>query len=161
DGDGARRAGARGRFGGAGAADAAAAGGDRADAGDGAGDAVGAGAGRAGGDGDRRAAPGGDGDRDGVRVRPDGQRPGVDALADAPNLFAPVAEYVDEVYRLAPLVGMDPAIVVAQSAHETGAWTSPWWTERHNPAGIGITGDPVENDQSHTWANGTDAARSH
>ena len=48
--------------------------------------------------------------------------------------------YVMEVYRLAPLVGIDPAIVVAQSAHETGWWQSPAWTDHLNPAGIGITG---------------------
>ena len=48
--------------------------------------------------------------------------------------------YLMEVYRLAPLVGIDPAIVVAQSAHETGWWQSPAWTDHLNPAGIGITG---------------------
>ena len=70
-------------------------------------------------------------------------------------------EYIEEVFRLAPLVGIDPAIVVAQSAHETGDWTSYWWRERLNPAGIGITGDPVQNEASHTWQNGTEAARAH
>jgi hypothetical protein len=64
-----------------------------------------------------------------------------------------------EVYRLAPAVGLDPAIVVAQSAEETSNWTSDWWRERLNPAGIGITGDATDDAASGTWANGTDAAR--
>ena len=64
--------------------------------------------------------------------------------------------YVVEVYRLAPLVGLDPAIVVAQSAHETGFWRSEIWEEHLNPAGIGVTGPGVP---SPTWASGEDAAR--
>jgi len=64
--------------------------------------------------------------------------------------------YVMEVYRLAPLVGIDPAIVIAQSAHETGWWQSPAWTDHLNPAGIGITGPDVA---SPSWESGVDAAR--
>jgi N-acetylmuramoyl-L-alanine amidase len=66
--------------------------------------------------------------------------------------------YIMEVYRLAPLVGIDPAIVVAQSAHETGWWQSPAWTEHLNPAGIGITGADVA---SPSWESGEAAARAH
>ena len=66
--------------------------------------------------------------------------------------------YVTEVYRLAPLVGLDPAIVVAQSALETGWWQSPAWTDHLNPAGIGITGPDVA---SPSWESGTAAARAH
>ena len=66
--------------------------------------------------------------------------------------------YVAEIYRLAPLVGIDPAIVVAQSAHETGWWQSPAWTEHLNPAGIGITGPDVA---SPSWESGVAAARAH
>jgi N-acetylmuramoyl-L-alanine amidase len=69
-----------------------------------------------------------------------------------------VRAYVTEVYRLAPLVGMDPAIVIAQSAHETGWWQSPAWTDHLNPAGIGITGPDVA---SPSWENGVAAARAH
>lgn len=38
--------------------------------------------------------------------------------------------------------GLDPAIVMAQVIHETGALTS-WWCQppRHNPAGISVTGE--------------------
>jgi hypothetical protein len=62
---------------------------------------------------------------------------------------------------LAPGAGLDPSIVVAQSAEETGNWTSRWWRERLNPAGIGITGDANENAASRTWDTGADAARAH
>ena len=64
--------------------------------------------------------------------------------------------YLMEVYRLAPLVGIDPAIVVAQSAHETGWWQSPAWTDHLNPAGIGITGSDAA---SPSWESGEAAAR--
>jgi N-acetylmuramoyl-L-alanine amidase len=64
--------------------------------------------------------------------------------------------YLAEVYRLAPQVGLDPAIVVAQSALETGWWQSAAWTDHLNPAGIGVTGPGVA---SPSWQNGADAAR--
>ena len=72
-----------------------------------------------------------------------------------------IERYLDEVFRLAPLVGIDPAIVVAQSALETGNWTSEAWVKRRNPAGIGILGDPggPDTDLGYAWKNGTDAAR--
>lgn len=66
--------------------------------------------------------------------------------------------YINEVYRLAPLVGLDPAVVVAQSSLETGGWTSSYWTDSLNPAGIRITASGVS---SYTWATGTAAARYH
>lgn len=76
--------------------------------------------------------------------------------------WSPVTtQYLTELWRLAPLVGIDPAILAAQSAHETANWSSDWWLDRHNPAGIGITGDPEQNEMSQTWANGVDAARGH
>jgi hypothetical protein len=80
-----------------------------------------------------------------------------------------VRQYLEEVYRLAPLVGLDPAIVVAQSAVETGNWGqipgagATAWLERRNPGSIGITstGKPGEKDidAGHSWKDGTDAAR--
>jgi len=70
-----------------------------------------------------------------------------------------VEAYVREVYAYAPRVGLDPAIVIAQSALETGNWTSVWWRERLNPGGLGITGDPAQNARSRIWANGTESAR--
>ena len=74
------------------------------------------------------------------------------------RLPAEVAAYISEVYRLAPRVGLDPAIVVAQSALETDTWRTAYWVDHRNPAGIGITFD---GQSSFTWAGGTDAARGH
>jgi hypothetical protein len=70
-----------------------------------------------------------------------------------------VERYLAEVYALAPRAGIDPAIVVAQSALETDNWRDRWWAERLNPAGLGITGDPVHNEGSRSWGSGADAAR--
>ncbi|HEY7035481.1 MAG TPA: hypothetical protein VH482_29340 [Thermomicrobiales bacterium] len=78
---------------------------------------------------------------------------------------ANVKRFVEEVYRLAPRVGLDPAIAVAKAANETGdpegrgVFVSFWWVNRLNPAGLGITGDPDENERSPTFADGTEAAR--
>lgn len=69
--------------------------------------------------------------------------------------------YVREVYRLAPQLGFDPAIIIAQSALETNYWRSPWWDARLNPAGLGITGDPYQESNSPKFENGTISARAH
>ena len=70
-------------------------------------------------------------------------------------------EYVAELWRLCGLVNMDAACLFAQWAHETGDGSSYYWLTRKNPAGLGITGDPAQNEASHTWANGTEAAQAH
>lgn len=70
-----------------------------------------------------------------------------------------VERYIREVYRLAPQVGFDPAIIIAQSALETGYWKSPWWETRLNPAGLGITGDPYQENASPTFESGIISAR--
>lgn len=80
------------------------------------------------------------------------------ALSAEANRPEDLRAYLLEVYRLAPLVGIDPATVVAQSAHETGWWQSPAWTDHLNPAGIGITGSDVA---SPSWESGEAAARAH
>lgn len=56
---------------------------------------------------------------------------------------------------------INPEIAAIQSAHETAWWTSAWYRDRLNLAGIGITGDPAQNTASKTWASGRDAARAH
>lgn len=84
-----------------------------------------------------------------------------DALSWLGEAEDEVHRYVFELYRLCQLVGFDFRILFAQAWHETDGFTSKWWRERLNPAGIGITGDPAQNDASHTWATGTDAARAH
>lgn len=70
-----------------------------------------------------------------------------------------VHDYVDEVFRVAPQVGVDPSIVIAQASHETDVFRSHWWKERLNPAGMGVTGDPRQNAASPTFRSGAEAAR--
>jgi len=98
---------------------------------------------------------------DALCEKPRGDLAAAAAYAQANGALRPddVQTYLTEVFRLAPLAKLDPAIVAAQSAEETGNWTSDWWNNRLNPAGIGITGDPADDEASHTWTNGTDAAR--
>lgn len=70
-----------------------------------------------------------------------------------------VERYIHEVYRLAPQIGFDPAIIISQSALETGYWKSPWWETRLNPAGLGITGDPRQENTSPVFESGIISAR--
>jgi hypothetical protein len=77
------------------------------------------------------------------------------AQAKKSTRIGDVRAYVYEVYRLSPLVGLDPALVIAQSALETANWTSFYWTNHLNPAGIGIGYDGAP---SYTWETGTLAA---
>ncbi|MBX3071434.1 MAG: SH3 domain-containing protein [Thermomicrobiales bacterium] len=72
-----------------------------------------------------------------------------------------VEDYIDEVYRLAGAIGFDASIIIAQSVLETDYWRSYWWQERLNPAGLGITGDPQQNENSQTFTSGQHAARAH
>jgi len=70
-----------------------------------------------------------------------------------------VERYIREVYRLAPQIGFDPAIIVSQSALETGYWKSDWWVARLNPSGLGVTGTPWQESASPIFPNGTASAR--
>jgi Mannosyl-glycoprotein endo-beta-N-acetylglucosaminidase len=66
-----------------------------------------------------------------IMARPHGEYNEVDiANAIVPGYFT-----------ICAAVGVDPAIMIAQMIHETGALTS-WWSQRprRNPAGIGVTG---------------------
>lgn len=67
--------------------------------------------------------------------------------------------YIQEIYRLAPVIGFDPSLLIAQSALETGYWRSYWWVERLNPAGLGINSDPSTHPYSASFPDGTIAAR--
>ena len=93
-----------------------------------------------------------------ISAPPRGTAEGVLAWARANGAarMTDLTDYVYEVYRLAPIVGIDPAIVIAQSAIETANWTSYYWGNFLNPAGIGIeyAGAP-----SYRWTSGTNAAR--
>lgn len=68
-----------------------------------------------------------------------------------------VEKYIREMYRLAPTLGFDPAILIAQSALETGYWKSERWVTELNPAGLGISGNPW--DRYDFFESGTNAAR--
>lgn len=50
-----------------------------------------------------------------------------------------VTEFLNELWRVASLGGMDPFSIAVQSALETDNWREPNWTAFRNPAGIGIT----------------------
>lgn len=69
-----------------------------------------------------------------------------------------VDAYLAEVWRLGNQLGYDPAIVAAQSSHETGGWTSPSWRDRLNPASLGIS---AHVDIGLAYNAGVDAARAH
>lgn len=79
-----------------------------------------------------------------------------------------VQAYISEVYALAPLIGLDPAVAVAASGLESGDWGAlpgqggVAWVQRLNPASIGITsnreGDP-DIDLGYEWPDGAAAAR--
>lgn len=75
------------------------------------------------------------------------------------NRMDEVEKYINEIYRLAPQIGFDPSLLVAQSALETGYWKSYWWNERLNPAGLSITGDPQQENASDSFPSGTISAR--
>lgn len=81
------------------------------------------------------------------------------ARAAKSKRIADVELYVYEVYRLAPILGFDPSLIIAQSALETGYWHSKWWDERLNPAGLGINDQPSTHPYSQKFPNGTIAAR--
>jgi hypothetical protein len=77
--------------------------------------------------------------------------------------LAEVDAYLAESERLALRVGIDPGVVWAQWADETGVGTSRHWIERLNPAGIGVLQDrsaPVH-DLGYRWAGGKEAAAAH
>ena len=73
--------------------------------------------------------------------------------------IADVELYIYEIYRLAPTLGFDPSLLIAQSALETGYWKSKWWDERLNPAGLGINDNPSTHPYSGKFPNGTISAR--
>lgn len=70
-----------------------------------------------------------------------------------------VEKYINEIYRFAPEIGLDPSLLVSQSALETGYWKSYWWEERLNPAGLQINDDPSTHGASPGFESGTVSAR--
>lgn len=69
-----------------------------------------------------------------------------------------VDQYLEELWVFAKRFGLDPAVLAAQSSEETDGWTSSWWTDHLNPAGIGVTGVAGAGE---TYPNGKTAARAH
>ena len=64
---------------------------------------------------------------------------------------------VSYYWNIAPQVGVDPLIAIAQNIHETDNLKS-WWSQRprRNPAGLGVTGETSKNPppdyERHLWA---------
>lgn len=68
-----------------------------------------------------------------------------------------VEQLIRELYRLGALYGIDAAILVAQSSHETASWTAPLWKAQRNPAGLGAFDDGTY--VGGAFPNGTIAAQ--
>jgi hypothetical protein len=65
---------------------------------------------------------------------------------------------VDRYFDVAPGVGIDPLVAIAQMNHET-AHLSSYWSQRprRNPAGIGVTGEPGKGNSFPRWLDSVDA----
>lgn len=77
-----------------------------------------------------------------------GIAPAIDPESIAAQIVSPhysparVFDIIDEYWRVASLVGVDPLVAVAQMCHETGSLASFWSAPpQNNPAGIGVTGE--------------------
>jgi murein DD-endopeptidase MepM/ murein hydrolase activator NlpD len=66
-------------------------------------------------------------------------------------------EVADAYATYSPVIGYDPNLAIAQSAIETGRWTSPAYINRRNMAGVGITGNNVLGPTWDTVAQGVQA----
>jgi hypothetical protein len=72
---------------------------------------------------------------------------------------ADVHTIIGHYFAVAPAVGLDPLLVIAQMVEETGNLTSFWSQRpRRNPAGIGVTGEPGAGVSFPDW---TTASRAH
>lgn len=69
-----------------------------------------------------------------------------------------VAAYLVALEMWCRRVGLDFALLAAQSAHETNWWRSDAWLTSLNPAGIGITDGP---NVGRVYSGGADAAAAH
>lgn len=80
-----------------------------------------------------------------------------------------VLTMLDTTFSLAAQVGLRGELMAVQSILETRErrdasgrlipWSSQWWRDRLNPAGLGITGDPAQNAASHRFRDGDESAR--
>jgi hypothetical protein len=71
---------------------------------------------------------------------------------------ADVRYIVDRYFDVAPTVGVDPLVAIAQMSHET-ANLSSYWSQRprRNPAGIGVTGAPGAGVSFPRWSDSVNA----
>lgn len=76
---------------------------------------------------------------DSIRGAPRGTY--AEAIAALDGADAKDEVFVRAVFALAPDVGIDPAIAIAQVYHETGRLSSPRWNNNLNPSGLGIPSD--------------------
>ena len=71
---------------------------------------------------------------------------------------ASVRWIIGRYFDVAPRVGVDPLVALAQMDHET-AHLSSYWSQRprRNPAGIGVTGEPGAGVSFPSWRDSVDA----
>jgi hypothetical protein len=112
------------------------------------------------------------GDGEAIEYRPGSPIKG-ESPVPAPRIFAAIHNilavsdrlevwnYLRTVSTLCERLGLDSLVLVAQWDLETDTGRSAWWRERRNPAGIGVTGDPAQNEASQTWPDGEAAAYGH
>jgi hypothetical protein len=79
----------------------------------------------------------------------------------APSDDLQINSYVDSIYGTAPKFNLNPDLLLGQAILETDYFTSSWWKQRRNPAGIGITGTTIQDLASQTFANGHEGALGH
>lgn len=77
---------------------------------------------------------------DRIMAAPRGTISGAKSRAKNANRNDETMKYIDLLFHYAVAAGVDPAIAFAQWDVETDTGKSGWWTQRLNPAGIGITG---------------------
>lgn len=75
------------------------------------------------------------------------------AKANGAQRMDQVTKFVNELYAQNTF---DPFMIACQAIHETDNFTSGYWVDHLNPAGLGITYD---GEPSLTWESGTTAAR--
>lgn len=80
---------------------------------------------------------------------------------NAPKDDPQIGGYIDSLYETAPLLNLNADLLFGQAILETAWFTSGWWKQRRNPAGIGITGTASQDAQSQRFANGHEAALGH
>lgn len=80
-------------------------------------------------------------------------------LTDLPcKRLSDAMQFVASLAALCTRFGIDFMLSFADNCEESDNFRHKWWLDRLNPMNIGVTGDPVENAASPTFANARDAA---